>query len=81
MGKGTHLPQVLGQEEQETHISIDYMDREALLYTTKASTMRRLEKRGVGYYKEDLYNGKVVARSYMLPLDRANTFFNLTTHK
>lgn len=80
MGKGTHLPQVALPEDRETHISVGYFDGIVTLYTNRASTMRRLEKKGIEYRTEDIYNGKVYSRTYELPLEKANVFFHYTIH-
>lgn len=41
-----NINQVVEPESQETHVSIDYFERKINVYTTKATVMKRMLKKG-----------------------------------
>ena len=56
--------QIAPLDEQETIINIDYEDRKLIIYTTKASVMNRMEKKGYEPVRVDKVDGEIIGVSY-----------------
>ena len=79
--KKIEITQIAPQEEQETHIWIDYENKVGKLYTNLSKVMRRLEKKNILFTSEEYVGKKVYSRSYELPFDEMKVFLSVTVVK
>ena len=79
--KKIEITQIAQQEEQETHIWIDYENKVGKLYTNLSKVMRRLEKKNILFTSEEYVGKKVYSRSYELPFDEMKVFLSVTVVK
>ena len=58
------IKQVLGREDQETNINIDYFGKEIVIYTSKASVMNRMLKKGYKPAEVSRYEGEICGMTF-----------------
>jgi alpha-mannosidase len=75
------LRQVALPEESETLILLDYFERKLKIYTSKAAVMRRMEKAGHPYIKQDIVDGEIYSRSYEFPSKELSKFLRTSLFK
>lgn len=61
-----NLPQVATPDDQETHINVDYTDQVVYVYTTMAKVMNRMARREIEYDEQEMVDGEVFSRSYLV---------------
>ena len=75
------IKQLAIPEEQETHIVVDYFDRVLRIYTTKATTMNRLERAGYNYTNQETVDGQIWSRSYEFDTREISKFLRASIFK
>lgn len=75
------LRQVALPEESETLILLDYFERKLKIYTSKAAVMRRMEKAGHPYIKQDIVDGQIYSRSYEFDSKNVGKFIRVSLFK
>lgn len=75
------LRQVALPEESETLILLDYSEHKIKIYSNKATIMRRMEKAGHPYIKQDIVDGEIYSRSYEFPSKELSKFLRTSLFK
>ena len=64
-----NLPQMSDPLERESTIVVDYAEKVLLVYTNHATVFNRLARKGYKHVQEELLDGEVYSRSYVIPFD------------
>ena len=75
------IKQVIEPECQETHINIDYSVKKLRIYTTKATVMKRMLKKGYKPSKIEKLQGEICSMSFEFDSKDIGNFLRVSIFK